>query len=238
MSYQLIPQMLSYACHDFDRRGYTPRESHILFVFLVSFCPCWGFWNCSMGVSLQVLNAFVFCMEIARSQCFTCLIPLPSLSLRPPKFALSWPSSCRITPWNLLFAWGPFGVSEPGCEKHWEKVLKWVASASHLLGGRKSLKTLKMLQTAQPPTEVQNLQTPQKCSGECSGRCQPETGCSGKCLERRLSSLFWEETPGSSTFPSTSPSTPFLAGTSPSTLPSTFGGWGFCASVGGRPVCN
>ena len=60
--------------------------------------------------------------------------------------------------------------------------------------------------------------TPQKCSGECSERCRPETGCSGKCS----GNLFLEETQG----PSTSPSTPFLAGTSPSTLPSTFGGLG------------
>ena len=69
-----------------------------------------------------------------------------------------------------------------------------------------------------------NLQPPQECSGECSGRCRPETGCSGKCLEKCLSSLFLEETPGTSTSPFTSPSTPFLAGTSPSTLPSTSGG--------------
>ena len=35
--------------------------------------------------------------------------------------------------------------------------------------------------SAKPPT-------PQKCSGECSGRCRPETGCSGKCSEKCLSS--------------------------------------------------
>ena len=30
--------------------------------------------------------------------------------------------------------------------------------------------------SAKPPT-------PQKCSGECSERCRPESGCSGKCSE-------------------------------------------------------
>ena len=77
--------------------------------------------------------------------------------------------------------------------------------------------------------------SPPKCSGECSRRCRPETGCSGKCSEKCLSSLFLEETPGTSTFPSPSPSTPFLAGTSSSALPSTLGGWGVLRFCRGPP---
>ena len=94
------------------------------------------------------------------------------------------------------------------------------------------------MRTGWPPTEVHNPQPPQKCSGECSERCRPETGC--KCMESArppCSKLPRGETRRTSTFPSTSPSTPFLAGTSPSTLRRTFGGLGVFVrkrSHGGR----
>ena len=101
-----------------------------------------------------------------------------------------------------------------------------------IFGNTSSGLKLVMLRTGRPPTEAKD---PQKCSGECSERCRPETGCSGKCSGKKCSSsLFLEETQGASTFPSTSPSTPFLAGTSPSTLPSTLGGLGvlhFCRGL-------
>ena len=82
--------------------------------------------------------------------------------------------------------------------------------------------------SARPPTPHQ------KCSGECSERCRPQMGRSGKC-SGKCSSLFLEETRGASTFPSTSPSTPFLAGTSPSTLPSTLGSLGVLRFCRGPP---
>ena len=81
-----------------------------------------------------------------------------------------------------------------------------------------------------PPTEVQNPQPP-KSARESARRCRPKTGCSGKCSEKCLPLMSLLGTRRTSTFPSTSPSTPFLAGTSPSTLPSTFGWLGvlhFC----------
>ena len=83
--------------------------------------------------------------------------------------------------------------------------------------------------SAKPPT-------PQKCSGECSERCRPETGCSGKRLGKCSSSLFLEETQGASTFPSTSPSTRFWPAPLQALSRALLGGWGFCTSVGGRPV--
>ena len=76
---------------------------------------------------------------------------------------------------------------------------------------------------------------PPKCSRECSGRCRPETGCSGKCLEKCLPLVSLLGKRRTSTFPSTSPSTPFLAGTSLSTLPSTFGGLGVLRFCRGPP---
>ena len=93
---------------------------------------------------------------------------------------------------------------------------------------------------------LQKCKTPnsQKCSGECSGKGQPETGCSGQVLGEVLRKVLAtcvssRKQGGMNTFPSTSPSTPFLAGTSPSTLPSTFwGAGGFCTSVAGSPVRN
>ena len=57
--------------------------------------------------------------------------------------------------------------------------------------------------SAKPPT-------PQKCSGECSERCRPETECSGKCWEKCLPLMSLLGTRRTSTFPSTSPSTPFF----------------------------
>ena len=89
------------------------------------------------------------------------------------------------------------------------------------------------LRTGRPPTEVQNPQPPKSARESAqrgAGRKRGARGSgweSGKCLGKCSSSLFLEETQGASTFPSTSPSTPFLAGTSPS----TFGGLGvlhFC----------
>ena len=82
--------------------------------------------------------------------------------------------------------------------------------------------------SAKPPT-------PQKCSGECSERCRPETGCLGMCSEKCLPLVSLRGTRRTSTFLSTSPSTPFLAGTSPSTLPSTFGGLGVLRFCRGPP---
>ena len=101
------------------------------------------------------------------------------------------------------------------------------------------------LRTGRPPTEVQSPQPPTSAWESAQGGAGQKPGARGSARESARppcslkgqcsSSLFLEDTQGANTFPSTSPSTPFLAGTSPSTLPNTFGVLGFCASVGGRP---
>ena len=88
-----------------------------------------------------------------------------------------------------------------------------------------------VLQMGRPPTEVQNLQ-PSARRGAARNGVLAEV--LGKVLVL-LQGLFPQETQGASTFPSTSPSTPFLAGTSLSSLPSTFGGLGVLRFCSGPP---
>ena len=84
--------------------------------------------------------------------------------------------------------------------------------------------------SAKPPT-------PQKCSGSCSERCRPETGCSGKCSGKCSSSLFLEETQGGRALSRALPRAPrFWPAPLRALSRALLWGWGFCTSVGGRPV--
>ena len=84
------------------------------------------------------------------------------------------------------------------------------------------------------PLQKHKTPIPPKVLGRVLGEVPARNGVLGEVLGKVLVLLALLRARRTSTFPSTSPSTPFLAGTSPS----TFGGWGFCASVGGRPVRN
>ena len=79
------------------------------------------------------------------------------------------------------------------------------------------------LRTGRPPTELQNPE-PNKSARESARGGAARNGVLGEVLGEVLVLLVPRRDTRESTFMSTSPSTPFLAGTSPSTLPSTFGG--------------
>ena len=80
--------------------------------------------------------------------------------------------------------------------------------------------------------------TPEKCSGECLERCRPETGCSGKCSGKCLPLASFLEQGGRALPRALSRAPRFWPAPLRALSRALFGGWGFSASVGGRPVRN
>ena len=139
------------------------------------------------------------------------------------------------------FLKGPSYLSAEGLFKtSWKRLQEPFKNLSRRRWNRWCVR-LPGLRRGRPPKEAQKPPTPKSARESArrgAGQKRGAREVRGKVLVLVVAR---RETRRMSTFPSTSPSTPFLAGTSPSTLLSTFGGLGvlrFCPLLNFREAYN